>query len=43
MLEQWRRKPERHEQVAVGQKTTEPSDTQKKAGLDKVQRMAEGK
>ena len=43
MLEQWRRKPERHEQVAVGQKTAGPSDAQRKAWLDKVERTADGK
>lgn len=42
-LEQWRRKPERHEQVAVGQKTTRPSEAQMKVRLDKLQRKAEGK
>lgn len=42
-LEQWRRKPERHEQVAMGQKTTGSSDDQMKAWLDKLQRKAEGK
>ena len=42
-LEQWRRKPERHEQVAVGQETTRPSKAQMKARLDKLQQKAEGK
>ena len=42
-LEQWHRKPERHEQVAVGQKTTSPTEAQMKARLDKLQRKAEGK
>ena len=42
-LEQWRKKPERHEQVAVGQETTRPTDAQMKARLDKLQRKTEGK
>ena len=42
VLEQWRKKPEPHEQVAVGQKTSRPSEAQMKTRLDKLQRKAEG-
>ncbi|KAL2054486.1 hypothetical protein ABVK25_005234 [Lepraria finkii] len=42
-LEQWRKQNETHEQLAVGQKPSRPSEAQRKAKLDDFERKIEGK
>ena len=41
-LEQWRMQNWTHEQLAVGQKPSRPSEAQRKAQLDELQRRTEG-